>query len=221
MSSTGGSGADIGCRSYINAMQEHAPRRTLAFSYVRMSTAQQLLGHSLQRQVERSREYATAHGLELVEDYHDLGVSAFKGRNIVEGRLGAFLDAVKAGKVPRGSFLLIENLDRLSRQEVHISLRLFLDILTSRNHSWHSRSLISFRWSIRRHQSASNLNVNLTPCVGSLRQTRNEWRRHTNCSIPRRTSSGSSCANLNKNAHGSMLDRRERARTQRNSIKRH
>jgi DNA invertase Pin-like site-specific DNA recombinase len=103
--------------------------RPRAYSYVRMSTEQQLLGDSLRRQIERSREYATAHGLDLVEDYHDLGVSAFRGANVVEGKLGAFLRAVKANKVPRGSSLLVENLDRLSRQEVRKSLRIFLDVI--------------------------------------------------------------------------------------------
>jgi len=32
---------------------------------------------------------------------------------VAEGALGRFLDAAKAGKVPAGSFLLVESLDRL------------------------------------------------------------------------------------------------------------
>lgn len=47
----------------------------------------------------------------------DLGVSAFHGSHIKKGALGPFLTAIKAGAVPRGSYLLIENFDRLSRQE--------------------------------------------------------------------------------------------------------
>ena len=105
--------------------------RARAYSYVRMSTEAQLLGDSLRRQVERSNAYAAEHELYLVEDYHDLGVSAFRGANVVEGKLGAFLRAVKSGKVARGSTLLVESLDRLSRQQVRKSLRLFLDIIDS------------------------------------------------------------------------------------------
>jgi DNA invertase Pin-like site-specific DNA recombinase len=103
----------------------------LAYSYIRISTVEQRLGHGLQRQIERSREYAKKHGLMLVEDdpLHDIGVSAFRGANVAEGKLGAFLAAVKANKIPRGSYLLVESLDRVSRQEVHKSLRIFLDII--------------------------------------------------------------------------------------------
>jgi DNA invertase Pin-like site-specific DNA recombinase len=94
-----------------------------------MSTEAQLLGDSLRRQVERSRAFAAEQRLDLVEDYHDLGVSAFRGKNVDEGKLGLFLNAVKAGKVPRDSYLLVESLDRLSRQQVSKSLRIFLGII--------------------------------------------------------------------------------------------
>ncbi|MDM8347068.1 recombinase family protein, partial [Pseudochrobactrum sp. sp1633] len=39
----------------------------LAYSYVRMSTDMQLKGHSLERQKEKSREYAIRNNLHLVE----------------------------------------------------------------------------------------------------------------------------------------------------------
>jgi DNA invertase Pin-like site-specific DNA recombinase len=102
-----------------------AAQRPLAYSYVRMSTETQLLGDSLRRQLERSRAFAVERGFDLVEDYHDLGVSAFRGKNVEDGKLGLFLNAVKAGKVPRGSYLLVESLDRLSRQQLQKSLRIF------------------------------------------------------------------------------------------------
>src|SRR5258708_28455752 len=46
----------------------------------------------------------------------DEGVSAYTGANRDVGALGAFLEAVKEGSVPTGSYLLVENLDRLSRE---------------------------------------------------------------------------------------------------------
>ena len=96
-----------------------------------MSTNLQLRGDSLRRQLEASAAYAATHDLELVDEsrLEDIGVSAFKGANVAEGALGRFLDAVKEGKVPAGSFLLVESLDRLSRQEVRKSLGLFLNII--------------------------------------------------------------------------------------------
>jgi hypothetical protein len=46
----------------------------------------------------------------------DAGVSAYTGANLDVGNLGAFLRAVEDGTVPKGSWLLVENLDRLSRE---------------------------------------------------------------------------------------------------------
>jgi DNA invertase Pin-like site-specific DNA recombinase len=46
----------------------------------------------------------------------DRGVSAYTGANRDVGALGAFLRAVEDGTVPRGSWLLVENLDRISRE---------------------------------------------------------------------------------------------------------
>jgi DNA invertase Pin-like site-specific DNA recombinase len=111
-------------------MNSPAPRPR-AYSYVRMSTDLQLKGDSLRRQLEASAAYAAMHDLELVDEsrLEDIGVSAFKGANVAEGALGRFLDAAKAGKVPAGSFLLVESLDRLSRQEVRKSLGIFLSIV--------------------------------------------------------------------------------------------
>jgi DNA invertase Pin-like site-specific DNA recombinase len=104
-----------------------------AYSYLRMSTDVQLKGHSKQRQLEESKRYAKAHGLELADEaqLEDVGISAFKGANVNEGALGQFLDAVKSGKVPTGSYLLVESLDRLSRQEILPSLTLLLTIIAA------------------------------------------------------------------------------------------
>jgi DNA invertase Pin-like site-specific DNA recombinase len=108
-------------------MMSDQPR---AYSYVRMSTPEQLKGHSKQRQLESSAAYAKAHGLDLVEGgLEDLGVSAFKGDNVSTGALGGFLDAVEKRLVPAGSYLLVESLDRISRQEIVEALTLFLRII--------------------------------------------------------------------------------------------
>jgi DNA invertase Pin-like site-specific DNA recombinase len=112
----------------MTVSSDHGP---LAYSYVRMSTDIQLKGHSKQRQLEISQEYAKAHGLKLADEsrLEDIGVSAFKGANIKDGALGQFLAAAENGKVPKGSYLLVESLDRVSRQEIKQSVGLLLRII--------------------------------------------------------------------------------------------
>ena len=97
-----------------------------AFSYLRFSTPEQMAGDSFRRQTALAQEYAKAKGLELDENltFQDLGVSAYRGKNADTGRLSEFLDAVKADLVPRGSYLLVESLDRISRQAARKALRI-------------------------------------------------------------------------------------------------
>lgn len=109
------------------------PDRPKAYSYIRMSTDIQLKGDSLRRQLEASRKYAEAHGLDLVTDVelHDIGVSAYSGKNIASGSFGRFLAAVREGKIEKGSYLLVESFDRMSRQEPIVALQPFMDIVNS------------------------------------------------------------------------------------------
>lgn len=101
----------------------------IAYSYVRFSTPQQLLGDSRRRQIEASERYATENGLILDQTLSDEGLSAYTGKNVKEGALGRFIKAIEAGKVKPGSFLLVESLDRLSRAQVIDALRIFLNII--------------------------------------------------------------------------------------------
>jgi DNA invertase Pin-like site-specific DNA recombinase len=102
-----------------------------AYSYIRFSSAIQLKGDSLRRQLEASRAYAKQHNLELDESLQDIGVSAYTGENATEGALKKFIELVKSEKIEKGSILIIESLDRLSRQAVLKTLSLFTDILSS------------------------------------------------------------------------------------------
>jgi DNA invertase Pin-like site-specific DNA recombinase len=103
----------------------------VAYSYIRFSTPEQIKGDSLRRQTESSQAYVDENGLTLDTTLHfrDLGLSAFDKSNITRGALGGFLEAAKLGRIPRGSFLLVESLDRLSRAEVLDALELFTGIL--------------------------------------------------------------------------------------------
>lgn len=89
-----------------------------AYSYIRFSTPEQAQGDSMRRQSKLADDFVRQHKLQLDTELtlRDLGVSAYRGDNLVVGALGAFLEAVNKGLVPPGSFLLVESLDRVSRK---------------------------------------------------------------------------------------------------------
>lgn len=103
----------------------------LAYSYIRMSTEKQNKGDSLRRQLVWSESFSQRHNLALqdVTAFADIGVSAWKGLNRSKGKLGAFIDLVNNGNIPSNSYLLVENLDRLSRMTPLEALDLFKEIL--------------------------------------------------------------------------------------------
>lgn len=106
---------------------------TRAFSYLRFSTPEQAKGDSSRRQAALAADYAARHGLDLDDSltFHDLGVSAFRGRNAKKGALRKFLEAVEEGIVEAGSYLLVESLDRISRDEILEAQGTFLQIISA------------------------------------------------------------------------------------------
>jgi DNA invertase Pin-like site-specific DNA recombinase len=86
-----------------------------AYVYIRMSTAEQLKGDSLRRQSDLASRYASAHKLTVVDIMQD-EVSAYTGRNSVVGKLGSFLQQIDNDEIEEGSYLLVESLDRISRE---------------------------------------------------------------------------------------------------------
>lgn len=112
-------------------MKKPSTPRRKAYSYVRFSTPEQAKGDSKRRQNTMAAEYAKLHNLDLDDTltFQDEGVSSFRGRNAETGKLGEFLEAVRKGIVPQGSVLLVENLDRISRQAARKALRTIEDIV--------------------------------------------------------------------------------------------
>ena len=101
-----------------------------AFSYVRFSHPDQRKGDSFRRQTDLAEAYAKEHGLALDTSLKpDLAVSAYRGKNRKTGNLAAFLNKITTGEVPRGSALLLESLDRLSREELEESFDLLRSIV--------------------------------------------------------------------------------------------
>jgi len=118
-------------RQPLSAGQKSESQPREAISYSRFSTAIQASGDSLRRQLTLSDEYAKKHNLHINRTLTDKGVSGFRGANLQQGALGAFIKAIEMGKVKPGSVLLVESLDRLSRNQVTEQLSLFLVILNA------------------------------------------------------------------------------------------
>jgi len=110
-----------------------SPKPVKAFSYLRFSTPEQMHGDSLRRQSDLAAEFARRHGLELDDklSFRDLGVSAFRSSNANVGKLGELREAVKVGLIPQGSLLLVESLDRISRDHAFDAQHLLSDIIRS------------------------------------------------------------------------------------------
>ena len=103
----------------------------VVYSYIRFSTIKQEKGDSLRRQLEGEKWINENGHTKASLTLHDLGVSAFRGANKHAGALRTFLDLIENGQVEKGSILLVEHLDRLSRQGVQHALPLFLQIINA------------------------------------------------------------------------------------------
>ena len=105
--------------------------KPLVICYARYSTPEQAHGDSERRQTSMADAWAQKRGLKIDNAlrYWDKGVSAFRGKNQKQGELSKLLDYAKSGKVPPGSYLLLENLDRLSRQDPMLSISLLNELL--------------------------------------------------------------------------------------------
>lgn len=96
-------------------LQARDLRGRTAISYARWSSGKQADGDSLRRQSENAERFCSTHGLQLDRQLVDEGISAFKGRNLEEG-LGRFMAGIRDGSIPEDTVLLIEAMDRFSRQ---------------------------------------------------------------------------------------------------------
>lgn len=117
------------CRPSGDLGTKVAPVR--AYLYSRFSTAEQRRGNSLVRQTEYAQQFCLRKGIALDEtlSFTDAGVSGHKGKNHQVGALGVFLKACERGRITRGSYLIVENLDRLSRENPLDALHLLRTLL--------------------------------------------------------------------------------------------
>lgn len=104
----------------------------LAYSYIRFSTPAQKLGRSYERQMEACEKWCKDNEITLSDDrFLDDGRSGYTGEHLGEkGQLKRFVDLVDAETIQPGSYLIVESLDRLSRQNVWDALPFFMSLVT-------------------------------------------------------------------------------------------
>lgn len=101
-----------------------------AYSYQRFSEGKQKSGDSIRRQTHGADEFCKTWKLELIKTFRDEGVSGFRGKNFSnESALSAFLKLVDDEKIEKGSVLIVENMDRLSRQSILPCMTKFMEII--------------------------------------------------------------------------------------------
>jgi DNA invertase Pin-like site-specific DNA recombinase len=102
------------------------------YSYIRFSTKAQSLGFSEQRQLEQINQFFEQYpAANQVERFEDLGVSAFKGKNLKTGKLADFLNRLKANEIKDNALLLVESFDRISRMGGYDALEIIISIIQS------------------------------------------------------------------------------------------
>lgn len=95
-----------------------------AYLYARWSSLEQGVGSTLERQLANTAKFAKRQNWTIASTVKDAGKSAYTGANIGEkGNLGAFARKVMCGEIDaRRSVLVVEELDRLSRQPAPVML---------------------------------------------------------------------------------------------------
>src|SRR5947208_3498002 len=103
-----------------------------AYSYLRFSSPAQATGDSIRRQTQAREQWLAAHPeahLDASLVMTDAGRSAYRRKDWDTYALARFVEHIKSGRVEPGSYLLVENLDRLSREDAGEATELFLSIV--------------------------------------------------------------------------------------------
>ncbi|HEX3152690.1 MAG TPA: recombinase family protein [Gemmataceae bacterium] len=104
----------------------------VAYSYQRFSSPEQRKGDSIRRQAHATEAWCSRNKVRLDDKlrFVDAGVSSFRGKHRSSDKfaLGYFLSLVQSGRIKSGSYLVLESLDRLSREDVDEALRLLLSL---------------------------------------------------------------------------------------------
>lgn len=102
-----------------------------AYIYCRYSSEMQSQGDSLRRQFQRCNEAIKKHNLYVKERITDEAFSGFHGDNLINGKLKDFIDRAIAGDIEKNAFLIVENLDRITRLQPSKAVNVITQILSS------------------------------------------------------------------------------------------
>lgn len=113
----------------IQRQQNTTPK--YCFSYIRFSSKKQELGSSLERQEPIAERVAKEKGWIYRPEFNatSLGVSAYKGDN--KKKLESIAQAARDEKIPQGTVMVIETLDRATRLELDEAQQLIRSLLKS------------------------------------------------------------------------------------------
>lgn len=89
-----------------------------AYVYIRFSDPSQEKGDSRERQTRDNLAFCARKGWTVIDTFGDYGKSAWHGHHLKDGELGKFAERVRRGEIPRGTILVCEKLDRLSRLDI-------------------------------------------------------------------------------------------------------
>lgn len=115
----------------------YAKEQVNAYIYSRVSKDVQVHGDGIRRQIEGAIRFVEKINQDniqkgiptykIADDFiTDKGLSAYKGFNTAaNGGLGAFLEAARKGEIKRGSLLVVEAVDRISRMPADESRKTF------------------------------------------------------------------------------------------------
>lgn len=83
----------------------------------------------MKRQDENAIEFIKQKGWTLVATYDDKGISAYSGKNRKEGELARILNLIRTGVIKPGEIIVVDALDRLTRQPPLEAFSLLKEIL--------------------------------------------------------------------------------------------
>lgn len=102
-----------------------------AYSYIRLSSKKQTDADKsgIDRQLDNFKIVCERYGwMPQTQTFKDLGVSGYDGSNF-QGQLGEFMKLAKDGKLAENPVLVIESLDRFSRQDIDSSEPAVINLL--------------------------------------------------------------------------------------------
>src|SRR5262245_30080566 len=109
---------------------------SVAYSYRRWSSPEQARGDALRRQTAAAEAWCKRNDVQLDNTLNmvDAGISAFRGANLENpdaNALAGFVAAVRLGRVPKGSYLICESFDRISRNKSRLALPPVLELINA------------------------------------------------------------------------------------------